>query len=277
MLGSYWRYFATAFGCLAFGVAGYLLHTPDSPRVPEQRPAVEAKAERPVSGGAQQPAKPPVAITVVESSEQAVASASREAETRKHDAEDLDAQVWAANAVEQQVAPVWWAAVLSFIGTALIVLTFLANRDTSRRELRAYVMIKSVVCGDIKAGETIFAVVSFINSGPTPALDVVTRSVIFAHSRPYPKSYEKLPELSTSSGPLGPNIEGQSRVSMTKLVDQDIIARIARGEWDVIIHGEIAYRDVFRQRHTSTYRHKLKIGKDGSLAFGVCPTGNDAN
>ena len=118
----------------------------------------------------------PLAVTIVERPEQANASERREAESRKHDARDLDAQIRAAKAAEEQVSPAWLAAILSFIGTILIVwtlcLTRQANkiaRDTANRQLRAYVgaSIEEPFFG--RDGRLARIRLNIFNSGATPA------------------------------------------------------------------------------------------------------------
>ena len=126
----------------------------------------------------------PHAVTVVDSTDKADASERREAEIKQHDARDLDAQMRAANAAEDQIFPAWLGALLSFAGTGLIVWTLFLTRkanaiaqDTARRQLRAYIGCEFVRVEKLSNGNYVARV--FINNfGQTPALKLRYAAII---------------------------------------------------------------------------------------------------
>ena len=122
----------------------------------------------------------PRPIVILETPEQAKASERREAENRQQDSRDLDVQMRAADATERQITPAWIAAILSFAGTVLIVVTLFLTRDANRlardtayRQLRAYMTFEEAFV-NIESqpnGWTDFKGTLLIrNSGQTPAI-----------------------------------------------------------------------------------------------------------
>lgn len=61
-----------------------------------------------------------------------MAAESRETKSDERQNRDLDAQIRAADAAEQQVFPSWLAAILSFAGTLLIIWSLKIARDANR-------------------------------------------------------------------------------------------------------------------------------------------------
>ena len=98
------------------------------------------------ANGAQDPERnpKPLAVTIVESSEEAKTGEARQAKGDEHNSRDLDAQIRAADAAEKQIAPSWLAAILSTIGTLLIMWTLALTRKAhaiSRDANRAWLSI----------------------------------------------------------------------------------------------------------------------------------------
>ncbi len=129
---------------LLFVAIGLVLggQAPRAQGVPSASPAPKEQTAQPTRGPDGKPK--PLAVTIFESPEQAKASEGRETESDKHDARDLDAQIRAANATEKQIVPSWLAAILSAVGTVLIVWTlFLTRRANaiSRDASRAWLSV----------------------------------------------------------------------------------------------------------------------------------------
>lgn len=120
-------------------IAGWVTlvgNTPDQQRVTAPSPSPEKQG---ASGTSQTQKDPsPLPVSIIETPEQAVASNSREAKSQQHDASDLNAQIRAADAAEDQIFPAWVAAFLSFVGTLLIIWTLYETRKANRISSREY-------------------------------------------------------------------------------------------------------------------------------------------
>ena len=134
----------------------------------------------------------PLAVTIVESPEHAESGEAREAKSNKHDDRDLDAQIRAANAAENQIYPAWLAAILSAVGTFLIVWTlFLTRRANaiSRDASRAWLSINVSDTGKFWLSfEDLDFHFDLIleNHGAAPALNVFCKGVIIVgHPRDF--------------------------------------------------------------------------------------------
>lgn len=164
-------------------IAGLILwsQSPRAQGIASPTPTPKEQANQRARNDWDQPA--PVRVEVVESAGQAIANEAREAKSDHHDAEDLKAQIRAAQAAEDQVFPAWLAAILSFIGSLLIVWTLVETRRANRisretmfRQLRAYVTVEGAEkTWDHLGGEDDgYQVVRITlhNSGATPAINM---------------------------------------------------------------------------------------------------------
>ena len=113
----------------ALGGLALWSQSPRAQGVPSPSPAPKEQPSQSAQSGNGKPK--PLAVAIVESPEQAKADERREAEGKRHDASDLDAQIRAANAAEEQILPAWLAALLSFAGTGLIVWTLYLTRKAN--------------------------------------------------------------------------------------------------------------------------------------------------
>lgn len=161
---------------VATGLAS-LREAPDAQGVAAPSPAVERQTEQARKDAKDEPAAA-VPVTIVESPEQAVAAERRERESRQHDTADLDAQVRAADAAEQQVLPSWFAAALSFAGTGLIVWSLHEARTANRiareigsRQLRPWMLFESIK-QEQRVDGTFTIWVVWKNFGLSPGIDV---------------------------------------------------------------------------------------------------------
>lgn len=108
--------------------------------------------------------------------------------TRQIEFDDLDAQIRAANAAENQILPSWVAAVLSFAGTCLLVWTILETRAGLRvarqhmtTDLRAWVVMDRPINSEasnahvdsVQHSHVRGFALSFVNAGRTPAVAVM--------------------------------------------------------------------------------------------------------
>ena len=113
-------------------VAGLILRgqAPRAQGVSSPTPTPKEQSNERARDGRDQPA--PIRVEVVESAEATIANEAREAKSDHHDAEDLKAQIRAADAAKEQVSPAWLAAILSGVGTLLIVWTLCLTRQANR-------------------------------------------------------------------------------------------------------------------------------------------------
>lgn len=166
---------------------------------------------------------------------------------------------------------------LTLAGTWFLVWTFIETRDTTRRQLRAYIDIGGVRPVTFGVEKQFLANVSFRNCGETPAYNITNRHRLFVSSRPYPPDVDSLEPMETQSeGYLGPGGTGSTDAGFGDLlIAQDTYDRIIAKTVDIILRGEIRYRDAFRRWHVTTYRHILRAKNDEAW-FEVCETGNEA-
>ncbi|MBU1324377.1 MAG: hypothetical protein KJ676_03980 [Alphaproteobacteria bacterium] len=208
-----------------------------------------------------------------------------EAEAREHDAEDLEAQERAASAAEEQIWPAWAAAVLTLIGTGLLVwnlcearrATALAREHMST-DLRAWVLPLSpafdsssnttVDGGIVYANATLLAV-AFQNVGRSPALGATmwVEMRITEIADP-PQSVTPPTAQSGASAIVGPNQPCQT--GWTAIGDAKRDAFFA-GHLAVYLYAGVAYRTIFDGPPCLTevcYRivcNGVRRAEDGSL------------
>ena len=84
----------------------------------------------------------PLPVRIIESATGSQHTKTRETQADKHDAKDLDAQIRAANAAEKQILPSWAGAILSFVGTLLILWSLCESREANRLTRRALLHAK---------------------------------------------------------------------------------------------------------------------------------------
>lgn len=134
-----------AFGWLSLGG-----QSPSNERISGQSPAPTEQTGSPAQNGSTNPS--PIVVTIVEPAGQAEAANAREAESRKHDVQELDAQIRAADATEKQILPSWLGAIFSFAGTCLIVWTLFETRKSINLDNPPLLRVTNVAIWE--AGET---------------------------------------------------------------------------------------------------------------------------
>lgn len=259
MFRGYRHYIIAAFGCLAFAGTSSWSQPPGTERISSPPPAPKEQAS-----GATNNAKPspqPLAVTIIETPEQRVTADRAQAESRQHDARDLDAQIKAANAAEKQVFPSWMGGILSFIGTVLLIWTLLETRksanaardaaDYAREALwsnRAWVCSAGVDHGKvaefIETGEKdcYAIVVKWKNCGITPALnvDAFRDFKIFPADGALPTfPVRESTEQNTTVGP------GDTFAVNTVFLGTQDTADFRDRKVKIAIYSIIRYRDVF--------------------------------
>lgn len=173
-----------------------------------------------------------------------------------------------------------WATV---IATALLLWTLVETRETSRRELRAYLFVDaSAVFLGIKPFNLgkVISVAAVKNSGSTPAHRVRHWSAVAVapftdeHLLSAPRSIDDL--SATTLPPSG--IITSDRLTDKKPTARQI-AGIRSGKHAVFIYGAITYLDVFDRPHRTNYRVHFSgmwpPPEDVRMRF--CNEGNDAD
>lgn len=123
---------------------------------------------------------------------------------------------------------------------------------TSKRELRAYLGIRSLLLEDYDA--TPRADVTVINAGRTPALDV-TASLTFSllpYPPPSPLPMRSPVGRSRASVAAGGALNIRPRL-INPLSDAERTA-VANGNGIILVYGEFRYRDIFGDDHTLTIK-----------------------
>ena len=224
---------------------------PPAKGVPSPSPAPKEQPSQSAQPGNGKPK--PLAVTIAENTEQAEASERGEAESKQHDARDLDAQIRAANAAEEQIFPAWLGALLSFAGTALIVWTLILTRkanEITRSGQRAWmtdaVPVKTAAINSSFAGMNYNNAMGFHhvweNTGATPAREarcLTTISIVAFNAKPERHTFPPPEEEAQIVGPAK-EIAGPTRM----LSDQQTAAFRAQ-TCKVFIYSRIEYYDIF--------------------------------
>ena len=193
---------------------------------------------------------------------------------------DLCAQ-WSAVDAARNAAKATWAAVfLTFAGTFLIFLTFLEQRKTGRRQVRAYILAEGIEIQTLLPGEPFRGLLTFENCGQTPAFEVQTQNAFFFDVEPYDHHFERLPEQ-VSNGNLAAAGKGYHHLNSVERLNEATINELLARTRHLVVYGRITYLDVFKKPHTTLYRFHLEpgepVGGKWELRFAVSKEGNGAN
>jgi len=152
------------------------------------------------------------------------------------------------------------------------------TRDSAERQLRAYVTISGCGISDLKTTKgPIKATLTMKNVGQTPAYDVVHPSAIGIHSFPRTDFPAPPQDLPLSKQVLGPNGIAYKFHTYRVLTDEENDG-ITAGKMAIYVFGEVRYRDVFGNSHTTKYRYMIggRVGLRGKH-MAACDDGNEAN
>ena len=209
---------------------------------------------------------------------------------------DLCAQWKAADAARDALDYTFLAVFLSFVGTALVALTFWEQRRVSRRQLRAYLSVKMETLstfGDTKHVQVAFALK---NGGATPAYEVVHMGTVVIWDVPLPGDPGELFRKPPARGLPTPGvIHSQDDhygviESASPLDIEENVEAITKEQKAIYAVGEVHYRDTFNKKHItefcfylcgedfrrSSIASKAKPGHPVHTAWGVANFHNDA-
>lgn len=150
--------------------------------------------------------------------------------------------------------------------------------DIAKKQLRAYVLVEGagLSCdangqhlGYVYPGSLPIGMVSFKNTGQTPALNLQVQIRIGIRSEPAPNdSFELEPSFPNSIMSLGSNNSSQSMAAAPAPISPASIQNLASNSEAIYVFGEIQYKDIFGDVHTSRFRLRNKSGVfDGSMTF----------
>jgi hypothetical protein len=139
-------------------------------------------------------------------------------------------------------------------------------RETSERELRAYVVPKDQEVFDLATGRKPIFRVKLYNSGQTPAHDVRCIAMVWASAcdpdREKILFRLKMGDIVVSRDVIGGTdfkvLENGSKRSFDALEMQ----MVAQNSLRLIFAGVLSYRDIFGKRHLSTFRTYLEHNGD---------------
>jgi hypothetical protein len=212
-------------------------------------------------------------------------------EERRNTREELDlvAQRDAADAASHSA---WWAkwqfwaSALGLIGLGF---TFWETRrtasaainanklseDTAKRQLRAYVLVESVVASkDPRSKDGFGAVVTTKNFGMTPAKDLSEWVEITVADLPLTISLPPHKPNNPSRSIVGPGVSTIQIPTMKKLPD-DIESAVLENRAAIYVYGEVQYADAFGERRTTKYR-LMSSGQGHVLGlYRACSEGNE--
>lgn len=171
---------------------------------------------------------------------------------------------------------------VTVFGTLLLIWTFDETRETSRRELRAYVHLKCAdltLCGDefpmiFKHPQQRFADVTFKNYGSTPAhnVEMVTGTKIapFPLTEPLPPVPDMI-ERVLSDLPQGRDAPMPLEVFNSGNMHETLM----QGGWGVYYWGTVKYEDIFGRKHQT---HIQLVSEGLGYRRGMFrPIGDEAN
>jgi hypothetical protein len=266
--------------------------SPGREGVSGEGPSIEEPA--PTNAGASNPAPTDNAIPVrlIQSPVDTQHAQEREAKSDKHEADDLEAQRKAADAAERsaaatewQIIPTWMQAGIAAIGTFLLLYTLwltrkslLVARDSSKHQLRAYVVIKDAIL--LRAGSTPRVEVTIMNVGETPAFIIAASADFFLSEYPISNTVPKVHAVAEAKMIIGRGLclskEFELPAAMSKL---EMVALKTKSH-ALLLNGKIIYTDVFNEQRYSTFMMVLG-GDHGKIArsskFRLCEHGNETS
>ena len=290
--GGHWRVIAAVVGYVIVCPDLLLAQTPEGRRVPHPSPAVEGQAQREAERGGRQPEPPPVPVRIIRSVDEAEHDAAREAKADEHDAQDLNAQIRAANAAEEQVPIAKWAVALSALATGLLVWTLWETRKANRIARDAYIAdqrpwltVRARVASDLTRIHSGFQIQLWLlikNTGKSPATHVFADakglardelSDVRADQRKYAKTMA--PRSDAAGWTLFPGQDVLLYVNATiensEIEKYQIRDLVYEGrEFVPIFIGNVYYKNVLDGRSMNTgFTHHLR--RDGTGTAWISP------
>lgn len=161
---------------------------------------------------------------------------------------------------------------ISIIGVGLVYITFRETRraasagihaneiarESSERQLRAYVGVVDFGIRDISPGKHPFFSVKYENAGQTPAGELICRSRLeYTSQDPTKVRFKAAPPGRTSKFNLAPGGHGWSQIRTSAPLSQSDYDKLKSGQTTYVFAGYIIYRDAFGIRRFTLFRTHL--------------------
>lgn len=167
--------------------------------------------------------------------------------------------------------------VLTFLGTiGLGVISIRANH----RQLRAYMTLAGLEVSEPYIGEKMRYTVSIKNTGQTPAKGVAAAHALVLRSLPLS---EALPDMRGKLSEKAPRRDVGAGETSTpggdadKAIDAKGLEMFDAGKAEFYLLGRVEYRDVFRRKRWTDFRHVGRVDSEGNIRWWTCEEGNQSN
>ncbi len=154
------------------------------------------------------------------------------------------------------------------------------TRDTTQRQLRAYVCYRKAVHERFEIGKVIALEVEFENCGVTPAYSVVVVGQLVIVGQNEPVEFRPPPQDVLDSG--SHTTLGQSRtVTLNAWSEAPLSAQafddLAAGRQQLLVYGVLQYRDIFGDDRETSFRVRYNHECPAQdLRLSLCAEGNNA-
>lgn len=234
----------------------------------------------------------PIPLPVTITQEPAELERLRESDrvSRDHEEKDLEAQVRAATAAEEQIVPAWWQAIGGAVAAIFLVWTLVETRKTANAAVRQAKITASEAQPFLHPVVTHFSLhpevdairdnhpyrpsitLKFRNIGKTPAMlqrAGVKLCLVEGDNFARPEALDNIPSVLTSDVIASGEVGGSRAWQYEKDIGLEETMRLAAsGEQEnfmrFYVTGYVVYDDVFNTRHTR--RFLLKVRQSGFQA-----------
>jgi hypothetical protein len=151
------------------------------------------------------------------------------------------------------------------------------TRETDEVSRRAWLTVKTATLAKpLARGEAPVVLLEIINSGKSPALDVILAGSVFSRAAlPLQDVPREIIGPDSSRMAIGP--DAMIIIPMTAsepISEQEQIDAIRYGPWRLYARGVIAYLDALRTPHKTTFCFRLKGDDFDRGVMGACERGN---
>lgn len=161
--------------------------------------------------------------------------------------------------------------------------------ETARLDQRAWMLVKHVTTPVFEIGKPLRAIVTFVNKGNTPAIEVSMRLTNEALPPGVKPAFSELkPALGGSRGIIGPEVEIWFSHPLTLtpqhgvgVLSKEDFGALVSGEKTICMHGRAEYKDVFGRTQWLKFCYVMRTFQDQDTPSGydvtweVFPLGND--
>ena len=150
-----------------------------------------------------------------------------------------------------------------------------AAEKTARSQLRAYVGVVDIQLETCEPDKRPDCDIHFKNFGQTPAMHLIKAIEVEVHDDPPTAPFGSLSFGVRSI--LHPSDTTTTTVEANDPLSADDLEHIKAGRKMIYAFGEIRYRDVFGQSHSTKFRLMHGGPRTQEKLFTICPEGNDAD